>query len=384
MLTKKSKWRWLSRVLLTVASLPLALAVEAAAGRPFRLDYFNLNPQLNEQKPLATIESAGWVINSGILVGAFDARWVGGLSLATRRVQWWYEASSDLAAPPGSFGSSVVLGFRDGKLVKLDALTGNQQWSASLDAFADRPVLLSGKTLFVVTSSQVLYALDFQTGKTLWLYDAGYPEGLKLRGAARPITSDGKVIFGLASGELLAVEAESGKLSWRYNPAYNDARFHDVVGEMVVRSGHLILTRYDGLIARIDISSSIRSPVWQETTSGIASSFYHNGRLYVGGTNGDISAYNVENGRRLFRTPNDAVTMTFAASENVIYAAGAGGRISAFDATSGELIWHDRLASMVVTTPVIHEDAIYFMTGQKSVYSYRLTLPQHVRLPKGA
>lgn len=365
---RRSLWR----TLMLITSAFATVFAQAATSRPFRVGYFNLNPQLNKQKPLATLEPAGWVINSGILVGAFDNRWVGGLSLATQRVQWWFDGGSDMATPPASFGSNVVLGFRDGKVVKLDALSGEQQWSAMLDAFVDRPLVLHGKTLFAVTASQVLYALDFQSGKTLWVFDGGYPDGLKLRGAARPIVSDGKVIYGLATGELVAVEADSGKQSWRYNPAYNDARFHDVVGEMIVRSGHLIFTRYDGLIARIDLNSSLRSAVWQETTTGIATSFFHNGRIYVAGTNGDISAYDIDSGRRLFRTPNDTVTMTFAASENVLYAAGGNGRITAIDATSGELIWHDQLGNTIATSPVIHEDAIYFMTGQKSVYVYRL------------
>lgn len=359
-------------MLFFAAAASLAAGPATVAGRPFRVGFFNLNPGLDRQKPLAPLEVAGWTVNSGVLIGAFDQRWVGGLSFATRRVQWWFDGGSDMTAPPGSFGSAVVLGFRDGQIVKLDALSGKKQWATSLDTLTERPFLLNGTTLYVVTSAQVIYALDFQTGKTLWLYDCGFPEGLKLRGAARPIIYDGKLIVGLASGETVAVTADQGKLTWRYNPAYTEARFHDVVGEMLVRGGKLVMTRYDGLLAAIDLVSSVRSVVWQEQLPGIATSLLHNGRIYVGGINGDIYAYDIEDGRRIFRTPSDAAIMSMAASENVLYVAGADGRVTALDATEGSILWHDQLGSPIATTPVIYENAIYFMTGLKSIYGYQL------------
>lgn len=373
MATRRRSLATLAACLAAAASL--AAVPASREGRPFRLGFFNLNPLLDRQKPLAPIETAGWTINSGILIGAFDGRWVGGLSLSTQRVQWWFDGGVDLTSPPGSFGSAVVLGFRDGRIVKLDALSGKRQWAATLDSLTERPFLLSGTTLYVVTAAQVLYALDFQTGKTLWLFDGGFPDGLTVRGAARPIVHDGKVIVGLASGEIVAVAADSGKLAWRYNPSYSDARFHDIVGEMAVRSGRLVVTRYDGLLATIDLGSSVRSVTWQEQLPGIATSIFHNGRIYVGGINGDVSAYDVEGGRRIFRTPTDAAVMTLAASENVLYAAGAGGRVTAFDASTGAILWHDKLSNPIASAPVIYDNAIYFMTGLKSVYSYRLTAP---------
>jgi outer membrane protein assembly factor BamB len=331
-----------------------------------------LNKEYDRQKPLAMIDTAGFVANSGVMIGAVDPDWVIGLSMATERPLWFLDGKPGLTAPPGSFGSAVVLGLRDGKIVKVDALTGKKMWTASLDSFTERPFLLNGTTLFVLTAAQVLYALDFQTGKTLWLHDGGFPDGLTIRGGARPIVHDNKVIFGVTSGELLAVSLDSGKLVWRYNPAYNDARFHDVVGDMVVRNDKLLITRYDGLVAAIDLASSVRSVAWQEQLPSITTSAFRGGRYYIGGLNGDIYAMDPDTGRRVWRTVTGAAVNTITPGETTLFVGGAEGRITALDAATGEARWYDRLAGSVASAPVLVDDAIYFTTGQKSVYGYKV------------
>jgi outer membrane protein assembly factor BamB len=345
---------------------------EMTAKPPFRLGYLQLNPTIDQEKPLAASDAAGFVLNSGVLIGAFDKHWVGGLSMDTRRMLWWFNGGADLTAPPGSFGSSVVLGFRDGKIAKLDALTGNKQWTVTIDSFSERSFLLNGTTLYVLSAAQVLHALDFQTGRTLWLFDGGFPEGLAIRGGARPIVHDNKILFGIASGEILAVQAETGKPVWRYNPAYNDQRFHDVVGEIVVRNNKLILSRYDGLVAAIDLASSVRTLAWQQQLPGLSSSAFRNGRFYVGGLNGDVYAIDPDTGRKVWRTITGKPVNTLTAGETQLFVGGAEGRVTALDASNGHVLWHDELGTAVASAPILVEDAIYYATGMKGIYAYKL------------
>jgi len=278
-----------------------------------------------------------------------------------------------MTAPPGSFGSSVVLGFRDGRIVKVEALTGKIVWTANLDSFSERPFLLGGTTLYVMTTAQVLYALDFQTGKTLWLFDGGFPDGLSIHGGAKLILHDGKILAGLASGEVIAVAADTGKLLWRYNPAYNDARFHDVVGEMLVRGTSLIVTRYDGLVAAISLDTAVRSVSWQQQLPGLTASVYRGGRYFVGGLNGDVYALDPEGGgRRIWRAMTGAAVTSITAGETALYVAGAGGRVTAIDAATGGILWHDQIGSQLASPPFLFEDGIYYSTGLHSIYGYRM------------
>jgi len=344
----------------------------AVLERPFHYGVTRLSPMLDKEKPLAAFDPAGYAINSGILVGSFADQWIGGMALSTGRFQWWVESKASLTAPPSSFGGSVVLGTRDGRVTRLDALTGKILWTANLDYFTERPFLLNGTTLYAVTAAQGLYALDFQTGKILWIFDGGFPEGLTIRGGARPVVYENKVIFGTASGELIAIAVDSGKLAWRYNPAYNSARFHDVVGEMVLRGGHLFISRYDGIVAAIDLSGSVRNIIWQETLPGVTTSVFRGDRYYVGCLNGDVYALDPDNLRKVWRKVTGVAVTTLTAGESSIFVGGTAGRVTALEARTGNIQWVDQLGSAIATPPLVEANILYFSTGMKNLYAYKI------------
>ena len=360
-------------LLLSGGAATEAAAVGPLPERPYRVGYIKMSPRLDREKPLAPFDPAGYALNSGLLIGAYDDRWISAMALASRQVQWWLDGGAQLTAPPGSFGGSVVLGFRDGKIMRVEALTGHKQWSITLDSFIERPFLLSGTTLYVMTAAQVLYALDFQSGKTLWLFDAGFPEGLAIRNGARPVVHENKVLFGTASGELLAVAADTGKLQWRYNPSYNEARFHDVVGDMVLRSNKLIFTRYDGYVAALDLNGSVRNVLWSDQLPSVTTSTLRGDRLYVGGLNGDVYAIDPDNGgKHLWRQTTGSAVSTLTAGESKLYVVGAGGRLSVLDNVTGAYHWVDNLGASSAAAPIFDDNLLYFSTGLKSLYAYKI------------
>ncbi len=342
-------------------------------GRPFRLGYYKINPAIDRDKPLAALDGAGFAINSGILVGSFDEKWTVGISLASLKPLWWAEQKSSATTPPGSFGSAVVMGYRNGTLVKFDAISGKAQWTQTLDSFSDRPLTLLGNTLYVVTSAQAVYAIDFQTGRINWVFDGGFPDGLVIRSGPRALVYEGKVLVGLASGEILALASDSGKLLWRYNPAYNDARFHAVVSDMAVISGKLLIARYDGIVAAIDLSSSIRQVVWQDRLPVITAAVQRGERFYVGSTNGEVYAIDpASSGRKIWSLQTGASVTSMQAGEDALFVAGRGGQVTAIDWKEGAMKWVDQVGSTIATPPVIYEDVLYVATGYASIYGYGL------------
>jgi len=359
-------------VLLSITGTAFADDANINDSRPFRAGFMKMSPYMDTLKPLAVADSAGWVRNQDVLVGSYDDNWIGAYSLATKSNVWWKKYESDLTSPPGSFGSWVVMGMRDGTLAKIEATTGKEVWSANLDSFVQRGMTLNGTTLYVVTAAQVLYAIDFQSGKTLWIFDAGFPDGMNIQGAAKPIFYDNSILFGVTNGEVLSVNASTGKLRWRYNPYYTDARFHDVVGEMVILKSNLLLTRYDGLIASIDLESSTRKVVWQEKLPNIATSAFRNNRYYVGALNGDIYAFDAVTGKRVWRVVTGTALSTITAGETAIFVTGSNGAVFAIDANLGVIKWHDDLGGAILSQPVLGEDHLYIATGIRNIYKYRL------------
>jgi len=199
-----------------------------------------------------------------------------------------------------------------------------------------------------------------------------FPQGLAVRSLSAPVIYDNLVYYGVSSGEIIAVSLASGKLEWRYNPDYSDSRFHDIVGEMVIINNKLLITRYDGLIAAISLVGSARGLLWSQKISAIATSVFRDGRFFVGSVNGDISAYQVADGKRLWRTVTGASVGHITPGEQNLYVAGSNGRITAIDSSSGRINWHDDLAGSIASPPLYFAGGIFFATGLKNLYGYRI------------
>jgi outer membrane protein assembly factor BamB len=141
---------------------------------------------------------------------------------------------------------------------------------------------------------------------------------------------------------------------------------------MVVRNNKLLITRYDGLVAAIDLNSAVRNVSWQEQFPGLTTSAFRGNRLYVGGLNGDVHALDADTGRRVFRAVTGAAVTSITAGETALFVAGHKGRISALDAANGNLLWHDAVGGALASPPVLFEDGIYFASGAKTLYGYKL------------
>src|SRR5690349_3408507 len=96
--------------------------------RPFKLGSWAVSPRADREKPLASTISPGMAFGQGVAVLAYDQEWVGGFSFKDKRNLWWYKANGGLTAPPTIFGESVILGFRDGSVHKVNLLTGSKEW----------------------------------------------------------------------------------------------------------------------------------------------------------------------------------------------------------------------------------------------------------------
>ena len=97
-----------------------------------------------------------------------------------------------------------------GGLYRLDAQTGAEQWSFSVDGpIRGTPLVHDGRVFFGSFDHQV-YAVDMRSGQLLWKRDTGAPV------VSAPALFDGNVVIGSRSYDLFALSAETGETEWRY------------------------------------------------------------------------------------------------------------------------------------------------------------------------
>lgn len=365
----------IASLLLAIVSLASLHPVHAAPtldSRPFKVGVMRLNVDLDNSKPLGMLDHPGWTVAGSLLIGAIDRHWIGAYSVAKNSFVWWYRLDEELTSQPTALGAAIMFGMRNGHVVKVDVATGQKLWEATLDSFVQRPFVLNGGILLAQTSAQVLYALDYQSGKTEWLFDGGFPDTLSIHGTTAPVVFDNRAFMSLASGEIVAVSMAGGKILWRHNPAYNDARFHDVVGEMIVKNNRLHIARYDGIVAAIDLTGNERRSVWEDRLGSISTAVYHDGRYYLGLVNGDVYSYDMTTGRRLWRVVTGVTVQSLTIAESKMYVAGSSGRITQLNTADGSELWHDDVGGHLSDRPIILPQGIFFSTGIKNLYGYRL------------
>lgn len=343
--------------------------------RPFRAGYKQLARDWDKAKQLGSVDHGGIASSSGVIVAAVDQEWVGAFHQKGLQPIWWIKHEGGLSAPPVIYGSWVILGFRNGSILKLELLTGKKVWKAKLNSFVNRKFAKANSNLVAVAASQTVYNLDFKTGQIKWIFDAGFPTKPSIRSLSAATIYDNKVYLGLSSGELISLFLKTGKMNWKHNPEPSPAKFSDVVGHLNVVNKDLLFTRYDGFVDSISSTNpKIRSKKWKQPIrlSAISISTVRQGRLFIGTVNGYLYAYNIYTGKKLWESKTGGTISSITAGESNLYISTTTGQIFALAAATGSMIWHDHLNTSISTPPVYIDKELYFMTNNKALYGYRI------------
>ena len=357
----------------TAAKDELAVCdADGASCRPFRTGIIKFDQELDNSKPLGEIDEAGWTLATQSIIGSYKDRWVTAYDLKKKRHLWWLETKSDLTAPVEVFGSFGIVALRDGRLLKIDINTGKVVWENHLTQFVATKMVLSGTSLIAYTVDQKLYSVDFQGGQTLWAYDAASSPNLLVRTGAAPQVVGNEVFIGSVEGDIRSIHIANGKENWRLRPGKDDFRFKDIVGEIGVGNNQIYVTRYDGLVFGIDIQQKPNGTLWEVTAPSITTSAYRDGTLYIASMNGELLAIQASNGRQLWKARLGQSIKSLTIGEKAIFVGGSQGRISAVSLSAGQLLWHDDLGGVLTKQPFVLDDEIYFSTGLKTIYSYKI------------
>lgn len=235
---------------------------------------------------------------------------------------------------PRPAGETLVVADQD-RVAGVDIETGEEQWSASLEATI-LGVVTDGEYAYVgsLSSERPLVALDAATGDPAWTYDA-------LESAHGLAVVDGHVYGGGAEtlfeddgtrdvGPVYALDAATGEERWRATVGANVAT-SPAVGE-----GSLFVADLDGRVSAFDRASG--ETLWQtrlrtETLDDPQPLFTSapalvDGTLYVGTLDGRLAAITADDG---------SVEQTVDVGEIRCSPAIAGGQVVVGN-TDGELI----------------------------------------------
>ncbi len=152
--------------------------------------------------------------------------------------------------------------------------------------------------LFVITMDDKLLSLAADDGRQLWSYQAA-TSATSLLGQPSPAYSDGLVVAGFGSGELVALRAETGGVAWTDSLASargrnNVGNISSIRGLPVIADGRLYAVGLGGLLVALDLRSGRR--LWERQISGENTPWAAGDWLFVTSAEQQIAAIRRQDG----------------------------------------------------------------------------------------
>ena len=124
------------------------------------------------------------------------------------QIKWTFPTFSTVLASPSVVDGRVYFTTDDGRLVALEAESGNTVWEfVTGDRSSSSPAIVGNVVIFAVRPGLVI-ALERDTGEQVWEVD------LKSPIYASPVVGDGTVYIGSGASMLFAIDALTGKIRW--------------------------------------------------------------------------------------------------------------------------------------------------------------------------
>ena len=229
----------------------------------------------------------------GVLYVASSDGEVAAISAADGDRLWRVELERPLSGGVGYHDRSLYLGGADGSVLQLSADDGVVEWEAAVSGEVLAAPAVSDDWVIVQTYDGKL--LGFQSGadEPTWTFTSDVPV-LTLRGTSTPILVGGNAIAGFGDGKVIAVDVNSGFVSWESRIGVPQGsseidRIVDIDGAMTQQGIELFVASYQGRVAALDNRTGRK--LWQQNVSSVTGTHVGFGNVYVADVDGTLSAF---------------------------------------------------------------------------------------------
>lgn len=314
----------------------------------------------------------------GLTLYAADAKGrVVAMDRDTGKTNWQVKLKEPLSGAVGVGGGRVMLGTLNGRVITLDENDGSELWRAQVSSEVLAPPQTNGDIVVVQSQDDKLVALDIGTGEQRWIYESSLPV-LTVRGHSTPVVSLHRVYAGLASGRVVALDAENGIPLWEQRVAQPQGRSElermvDIDGRLLLDDQTLYAATYQGNLVAIDAESgNIR---WQRPTSSHAGPGAGFGSVYLSKADGSVEAYDQNRATPLWT--NDSLLRRQltgpVAFSSYVAVADFEGYLHLLAQTDGRLVGRVRVDRKGVrVAPIVQSGVLYVYGNSGDLAAYQL------------
>jgi outer membrane protein assembly factor BamB len=276
---------------------------------------------------------------------------------------WSFQAGKLLEFQPIVIRKRIYFMDKDGMFYALDSDKGKIEWKRKIGSLnASSPAYSDGRLFAVNLEPHQAVALEPRKhgSKVLWRHQ------LPGRSESSPLVHAGKVIFGCESGDIFALDEETGKTKWTVHTG------GPVKGALAFDDGLVFAANYAGEIHAIDAGSG--NVKWTAHTQGggflRGGGVYSTpavawGRVYLGGLDGRVYSFVEKTGELAWSQstgaevyPSPAVADT-RHSPPTVYVGSQDKRFYALDARTGEVRWDRSVGGPVLGSSSVVGETVY-------------------------
>lgn len=226
-----------------------------------------------------------------------DIVYMGGLDGVMRaydvesgRILWSMDEQTPLGGPVEFFKDHVAYGGLNGRFFVRHYLSGKLKYAIDLSAPVESAPVFSNDHLFVYLRGHQIVHMDAETGKILWVYKRAVPVTTTLQRTTKPLVLGNKVIVGFADGFLGALSLDEGLLLWE-TKLVDNSKFIDVDLNPVMANGQVISGSPSGELKAVNPDSGAISRTFG--VSVLAHPLLRGEQLILGTNDGEVVIMNL-------------------------------------------------------------------------------------------
>lgn len=251
------------------------------------------------------------------------------------------------------------------------------RWSYQLDGEVLAKPRLAKNVVLIKTMDGGLLALNAKTGALNWRYQHESNRGMLLRVSSSPSVVGDEVLAGFNDGQLMAFNLKNGQPRWQslISGATGSSPIDsvvDVATTPVIRGDIVYVANYQGKLKALDIHSG--KPIWSSALSTYQPLSVDADNVYAVDVNQQVVAFNRHHGRVIWRQPELPSRSLSAPShtEVAVLVADNVGRLYWLSKQDGHVIRSERITSDVIkTAPLVEGSSIYTLSQRGNLTKYQ-------------
>lgn len=225
------------------------------------------------------------------------------LDALSGKQDWHISAEDKLSGGVGIGESLVLVGTLKGWVLAFDRISGKLLWKSRVSSEVLSAPKVSGGVVVVRCGDSRIFGLNVSDGKRKWVYERATP-ALTLRSGTGVTLADGVAYVGFAGGKMVALAADDGRVLWETAVAQPRGtteieRIADITSLPVVDGRYVYAAAYHGRIAGVERGSG--RVLWNREISSYTGLGIDGTHLFISHSGGAVYALDYSSGKSYWR-----------------------------------------------------------------------------------